>query len=77
MRSEATAGGYSVYRAALPIAARNARPRIPFADLTDTAPVEPASDRTRNGAMPGRFVSLDPWGHLVGEVVPRAPSARG
>src|ERR671934_1998797 len=59
------AGGYSVYRA-LAIAARTlAHDHI--ADLTDTAPVE------RIGPHPqwcdaGKIVSLDPWGHLVGEV---------
>jgi GTP cyclohydrolase II len=58
------AGGYSVYRA-LAVAARtlasNHRP-----DLTDTAPAD------RIGPHPqwsddGKIVSLDPWGHLVGE----------
>ena len=59
------AGGYSVYRA-LAIAARTlAHDHI--ADLTDTAPVE------RIGPHPQWFdakkiVSLDPWGHLVGDV---------
>ena len=59
------AGGYSVYRA-LAIAARTlANDHI--ADLTDTAPVE------RIGPHPQwcdawKIVSLDPWGHLVGEV---------
>ena len=59
------AGGYSVYRA-LAIAARTlAHDHI--ADLTDTAPVE------RIGPHPQwcdarKIVSLDPWGHLVGEV---------
>jgi len=59
------AGGYSVYRA-LAIAARTlAHDHI--ADLTDTAPVE------RIGPHPQwcdarKIVSLDPWGHLVGDV---------
>src|SRR6476620_4982449 len=58
------AGGYSVYRA-LAIAARTlAHDHV--ADLTATAPVE------RIGPHPQWFdakkiVSLDPWGHLVGE----------
>jgi len=61
------AGGYSVYRA-LAITARTlARDHV--ADLTDTAPVE------RIGPHPQwcdakKIVSLDPWGHLVGEVFP-------
>jgi len=58
------AGGYSVYRA-LAIAAKSLAPdHIP--DLTDTAPAE------RIGPYPQwigteKIVSLDPWGHLVGE----------
>src|ERR1700756_93358 len=67
------AGGYSVYRA-LAIAARTlAHDHV--ADLTDTAPVE------RIGPHPQwcdakKIVSLDPWGHLVGEVF-RDELARG
>jgi GTP cyclohydrolase II len=67
------AGGYSVYRA-LAIAARTlAHDHI--ADLTDTAPVE------RIGPHPQwrdakKIVSLDPWGHLVGDVF-REHLARG
>ena len=67
------AGGYSVYRA-LAIAARTlAHDHV--ADLTDTAPVE------RIGPHPQwcdakKIVSLDPWGHLVGEVF-RDHLARG
>ena len=67
------AGGYSVYRA-LAIAARTlAHDHV--ADLTDTAPVE------RIGPHPqwvdaGKIVSLDPWGHLVGEAF-RDHLARG
>ena len=58
------AGGYSVYRA-LAIAAKTLKPDQ-LADLTDTAPAE------RIGPHPQWFgtkkiVSLDPWGHLVGE----------
>jgi GTP cyclohydrolase II len=58
------AGGYSVYRA-LAIAAKSLAPdHIP--DLTDTAPAD------RIGPYPQwagteKIVSLDPWGHLVGE----------
>src|ERR1700757_2413382 len=67
------AGGYSVYRA-LAIAARTlAHDHV--ADLTGTAPVE------RIGPHPQwcdakKIVSLDPWGHLVGEVF-RDHLARG
>jgi GTP cyclohydrolase II len=58
------AGGYSVYRA-LAIAARALKPDQ-LADLTDTAPAD------RIGPHPQwknaeNIVSLDPWGHLVGE----------
>jgi GTP cyclohydrolase II len=58
------AGGYSVYRA-LAITARTLAPDH-VADLTDTAPV------VRIGPHPQwcdakKIVSLDPWGHLVGE----------
>ncbi len=58
-------GGYSVYRA-LAIAAQTLdSDHSP--DLTDTAPAE------RIGPFPQWFdpkkiVSLDPWGHLVGDV---------
>ncbi len=58
------AGGYSVYRA-LAIAAKTLKPDQ-LADLTDTAPA------ARIGPYPQwadakKIVSLDPWGHLVGE----------
>jgi GTP cyclohydrolase II len=67
------AGGYSVYRA-LAITARTLAPDH-VADLTDTAPAE------RIGPHPQwrdakKIVSLDPWGHLVGEVF-RDHLARG
>ena len=58
------AGGYSVYRA-LAIAARTlAHDHI--ADLTDTAPVERIGPHPQ-WCDPKKIVSLDPWGHLVGE----------
>jgi hypothetical protein len=58
------AGGYSVYRA-LAIAARTlAHDHI--ADLTDTAPVEPIGPHPQ-WSDAKKIVSLDPWGHLVGE----------
>src|SRR5215468_10677382 len=67
------AGGYSVYRA-LAIAARTlAHDHI--ADLTDTAPVERIGPHPQWGDAK-KIVSLDPWGHLVGEVF-RAHLARG
>lgn len=67
------AGGYSVYRA-LAIAARTlAHDHI--ADLTDTAPVERIGPHPQWGDGK-KIVSLDPWGHLVGEVF-RDHLARG
>jgi GTP cyclohydrolase II len=67
------AGGYSVYRA-LAIAARALKPDH-VADLTDTLPAD------RIGPHPQwtnarKIVSLDPWGHLVGEAF-RDDLARG
>ena len=59
------AGGYGVYRA-LAIAARtlpsNHRP-----DLTDTAPADLIGPHPQ-WTGDDKIVSLDPWGHLVGEV---------
>jgi GTP cyclohydrolase II len=58
-------GGYGIYRAlavATKALARDHRP-----DLTDTAPAAAISPATAWGE-PARIVSLDPWGHLVGEV---------
>ena len=67
------AGGYSVYRA-LAIAARTlAHDHI--ADLTDTAPVERIGPHPQ-WCDPKKIVSLDPWGHLVGEAF-RDHLARG
>ena len=59
------AGGYSVYRALAVTARTLASDHI--ADLTDTAPVEAIGPHPqwRDAA---KIVSLDPWGHLVGEV---------
>ena len=67
------AGGYAIYRA-LAIAA-NALPSNHRPDLTDTAPAD------RIGPHPqwsgdSKIVSLDPWGHLVGEAF-RAERERG
>ena len=67
------AGGYGVYRA-LAIAA-GALPRDHRPDLTDTAPADligPHPQWTR----PDRIVSLDPWGHLVGEAFRERARAR-
>lgn len=59
------AGGYAIYRA-LAIAA-GTLPANHIADLTDTAPVDVIGPHPQwIGAK--KIVSLDPWGHLVGEV---------
>ena len=69
----AHAGGYGVYRA-LAIAAgtlpSNHRP-----DLTDTAPADLVGPHPQ-WTGDAKIVSLDPWGHLVGEVF-REELARG
>jgi GTP cyclohydrolase II len=58
-------GAYAVYRA-LAVATRAlARDHRP--DLTDTAPAARIGPRPQ-WADPTKIVSLDPWGHLVGEV---------
>jgi GTP cyclohydrolase II len=58
-------GAYSVYRA-LAVATRAlARDHRP--DLTDTAPVAMIGVHPQ-WSDPAKIVSLDPWGHLVGEV---------
>lgn len=58
-------GSYAVYRA-LAIAAGNLDPmHVP--DLSDTAPVEPIGPFPQ-WAHPEKIVSLDPYGHMVGEV---------
>src|SRR4029450_1590269 len=67
------AGGYSVYRA-LAIAARTlAHDHV--ADLTDTAPIDRIGPHPQ-WCEPKKIVSLDPWGHLVGEIF-REHLARG
>jgi GTP cyclohydrolase II len=58
-------GAYAIYRA-LAVATRAlARDHRP--DLTDTAPAALIGPHPQ-WADPGRIVSLDPWGHLVGDV---------
>jgi GTP cyclohydrolase II len=58
-------GAYAIYRA-LAVATRAlARDHRP--DLTDTAPAALIGPHPQ-WAAPRRIVSLDPWGHLVGEV---------
>jgi GTP cyclohydrolase II len=58
-------GAYAIYRA-LAVATRAlARDHRP--DLTDTAPAALTAPHPQ-WADPKRIVSLDPWGHLVGEV---------
>jgi GTP cyclohydrolase II len=58
------AGSYGVYRA-LAIAARQLHP-LHKPDLTDTAPAEPIGPHPQ-WADPDKVVSLDAWGHLVGD----------
>ena len=58
-------GAYAIYRAlavATRALARNHRP-----DLTDTAPAVLLAPQPQ-WTDPAKIVSLDPWGHLVGEV---------
>jgi GTP cyclohydrolase II len=65
-------GAYGLYRAlavATKALARDHRP-----DLTDTAPAAPIVPR-RQWGDPTKIVSLDPWGHLVGEVFAEAIGA--
>src|SRR6201997_4265031 len=58
-------GSYAVYRA-LAVATRSlARDHRP--DLTDTAPAALMAPHPQWGD-PSKIVSLDPWGHLAGEV---------
>src|SRR6516162_10217281 len=58
-------GAYAIYRA-LAVATRAlARDHRP--DLTDTAPAASIAVRAQ-WSDPAKIVSLDPWGHLVGEV---------
>jgi GTP cyclohydrolase II len=58
-------GSYAIYRA-LAVATRAlARDHRP--DLTDTAPVVAVPPRPQ-WTDPAKIVSLDPWGHLVGDV---------
>jgi GTP cyclohydrolase II len=58
-------GAYAIYRA-LAVATR-ALSRDHRPDLTDTGPAASIAVRPQWGE-PARIVSLDPWGHLVGEV---------
>src|ERR1700688_652966 len=67
------AGGYAVYRA-LAIAA-SALPSNHRPDLTDTAPADLIGPHPQQ-VGDTKIVSLDPWGHLVGEAC-RAERARG
>ena len=57
-------GSYGVYRA-LAIAAKQLHP-LHRPDLTDTAPAEPIGPHPQ-WTDPQKIVSLDPWGHMVGE----------
>jgi GTP cyclohydrolase II len=58
-------GSYSVYRA-LAVAAERLRPDY-VPDLSNTAPAEPIGPFPQ-WSDPERIVSLDPFGHIVGEV---------
>jgi GTP cyclohydrolase II len=58
-------GSYAIYRA-LAVATRALAPDH-RPDLTDTAPVSVVGPWPQ-WAAPGRIISLDPYGHLVGEV---------
>ncbi len=72
-RSARHAGGYSVYRA-LAIAAKTLSSDH-LTDLTDTAPAEPIGPHPQ-WFDAKKIVSLDPWGHLVGDAF-RDHLARG
>ncbi|MBY0295211.1 MAG: GTP cyclohydrolase II [Methylobacterium sp.] len=61
----ANGGAYSLYRA-LAIAGRALNP-LARPDLTNTHPVVPIGPHPQWGE-PDRIVSLDPWGHVPGEV---------
>ena len=67
------AGGYSVYRALAVTARALASDHV--ADLTDTAPAETIGPHLQ-WCDAKKIVSLDPWGHLVGDVF-RNDLARG
>src|SRR5262245_7027754 len=59
------AGGYPVYRP--PAIAARTLAHDHSTDLTNTAPVERIGPHPQWGDAK-KIVSLDPWGHLVGEV---------
>jgi GTP cyclohydrolase II len=65
-------GAYGLYRALA--VATNALARDHRPDLTDTAPAALIAPSPQ-WADPARIVSLDPWGHLVGEVFAEAIGA--
>src|SRR5215469_3078143 len=58
-------GAYAVYRALAVATGALARDHRP--DLTDTAPAASIAAHPQ-WSDPAKIVSLDPWGHLVGEV---------
>ncbi|MGH7029146.1 MAG: GTP cyclohydrolase II [Stellaceae bacterium] len=62
-------GSYGIYRALAVATKALARDHHP--DLTDTAPVALVMPRPAWGD-PAKIVSLDPWGHLVGEIFAEA-----
>src|SRR5215472_10354714 len=58
-------GAYGIYRALAVATGALARDHRP--DFTDTAPAALIAPSPQWGE-PGKIVSLDPWGHLIGEV---------
>jgi len=65
-------GAYGIYRALAVATGALARDHRP--DFTDTAPAALIAPSPQWGE-PGKIVSLDPWGHLVGEVFAEAIGA--
>ncbi|MEQ9641144.1 MAG: GTP cyclohydrolase II [Alphaproteobacteria bacterium] len=68
----AHAGAYALYRA-LAVAAGQLDP-VHIPDLTDTSPAAAIGPHPQ-WSEPGKIVSLDPWGHMVGEAFAEAIAA--
>lgn len=58
-------GSYAVYRALAVAAGQLDADHVP--DLTNTAPIVPIGPHSQWGE-PGKIVSLDPFGHMIGQV---------